>query len=224
VRQAFDLDGVTAYVEAPDSAALDFGSNDFGLALAANYRSVRSSTLANPAAVLVAHDTGTGAQSKWFFALGGGVLNFHLNGPGIGPRFLAQTPFNPASNVWYHLSLTRSNGVYRIFTNGVQASSEAAAVIIPEVAAPITFGEAEGVGFMDGLLDEVIIVSRALTGELAAIRASGARPVPPHASRPSSLLSRKIAPMRPEQSPAPSASRPRAPRHSTTNGASTVRR
>jgi len=174
VRQAFDLDGVDDYIEAADSPVFDFDTNNFSVALWANFRSVRPSSVGNPAAIFVGHDAGGGGQNKWVFALGGGVLNFHINGPGIGARFLAQAPFAPASNVWHHLAVTRSNGVYRIFTNGVQASSEADATPIPDIAAPITIGQAEGIGFMDGLLDEVIVVGRALTpAELNSIRTAG---------------------------------------------------
>jgi hypothetical protein len=174
IGQAFNLDGVNDFVETPDSPAFDFGANDFSVALWANFRTVRASSLGNPAAVFVGHDEGTGGQDKWFFALGGGLLNFHLNGAGIGARFLAQASFAPLSNIWYHLAVTRSNGVYRIFTNGVQAASQTDATPIPDIAASITFGQAEGIGFMDGLLDEIIIVNRSLApAELNSIRNAG---------------------------------------------------
>ncbi len=174
VGQAFNLDGVNDYIEAADSSGWDFGTNNFSGGLWVNFRSVRASTLANPAAIFIGHDEGVSNVAKWFFSLGGGFLNFHLNGPGIGPRFLAQGAFAPVNNTWYHLGFSRSNGVYRVFTNGVQAASQADATAIPEIAAPVTLGSAEGAGFVDGLLDEIILVNRALAGsEMAAIYGAG---------------------------------------------------
>ncbi len=174
VGQAFNLDGANDYIEVPDDAAWSFGTNNFSSALWVNFRSVRASTLGNPAAFLIGHDEGSGNLNKWAFGLGGGFLNVHLNGPGPGPRFLAQTAFNPQLNTWYHLAFSRSNGVYRVFTNGVQAASQTDASPIADIAAPLTLGSAEGAGFLDGLLDEVILVNRALSGaEIAAIYGAG---------------------------------------------------
>jgi hypothetical protein len=159
----------------PDSTLWAFGTGNFSVGLWANLRSVPSSTLGNPAAIFVSQDTGPGNLDKWRFELGGGILSVHLNGPIIGPQFVAQAAFTPVTNTWYHLAFTRSNGVYRVFTNGIQAASQSNASPIPDIAAPLTIGSAEGLGFVNGLLDEIIIVNRALsTGEVAAIHQSGA--------------------------------------------------
>jgi subtilase family serine protease len=174
VGQAFSLDGQNDYVEVPDSALWAFGTNDFAASLWANFRNVPASTLGQPAAIFIGQSEGTGNLGKWFFALGGGLLNLHLNGPVLGPRFLAQAAFAPLTNTWYHLAFTRSNGFYRIFTNGVLAASQSEPASIPDLAAPLTIGSAEGLGFMDGFLDEILLVNRALTaGEISGINQAG---------------------------------------------------
>lgn len=154
--------GVDDYAEVADSPNWDFGNADFSIELWANFRSLRASSLQNPAAVFVGSDEGSGAVNKWLFSLGGGVLNFHLNSPTMGPKFLAQAPFAPALNQWYHLALTRGANLYEIFVNGVRIGSELNTEAVPNAAAPLTIGHAEGIGHMDGWIDELSIYRRAL--------------------------------------------------------------
>ena len=61
-----------------------------------------------------------------------------------------------------------------IFVDGIPVGSEVNTVAIPNANAPLTIGQAEELGFMNGLLDEVTIYNRALTqGELQAIFNAG---------------------------------------------------
>lgn len=165
VDQALSLDGATGFVEVPDDDRWTFGTRDFTIELWANFRSVRASSIGSPAAVLIGHDEGSFSRNKWFFALGGGVLNFHVNGPSLGPMFLVRAPFVPALGQWYHLALTRRAGVYTVYVDGVAQAAETNATAIPDASAPLTIGQAEGLGFMDGLIDEVTIYDGALDGE-----------------------------------------------------------
>lgn len=164
VGHALQLDGVDDFAEVPDSAKWDFGTNDFSIELWANFRSLRASIPGNPAAVFVASDEGSGGLNKWLFSLGGGVLNFHINSPTLGPKFIAQAPFAPELNQWYHLALTRRTNFHEIFVNGVRIGSELNADAVPNADAPLTIGQAEGLGHMDGWIDELSIYGRALEG------------------------------------------------------------
>jgi hypothetical protein len=85
-----------------------------------------------------------------------------------------QAPFSPNVGQWYHLAVTRNGNIYTIFVDGIQVGSDVNAVAIPNANAPLTIGQAEELGFMNGLLDEVTIYNRALTqGELQAIFNAG---------------------------------------------------
>jgi hypothetical protein len=176
VGQAFSLNGSGQYVQVPNSSLWHFGTSDFTVALWANFASVPNSTITDPGDIFVGNDEGPGNVNKWFFALGGGDLNFHINSPTIGPIFLAEAPFAPNLNQWYFLAVTRSAGTYTISVNGTKVSSQADSHAIPSPNAPLTIGQAEGIGFVDGLLDEVQIYHRALSAaQLTALYNAGAQ-------------------------------------------------
>ena len=94
---------------------------------------------------------------------GGGYLNFHINGPSIGPKFFPLVPFSPVVGQWYHLAVVRKGNVYTIYINGLPGGTEVNTDSIPNPDAPLTIGQAESLGFMNGRLDEVTIYNRALT-------------------------------------------------------------
>lgn len=174
VDGALRFDGVNDYVGIGDSDLWAFGSNDFTIDLWANFDTPGGGSIGHPGDIFIGSDEGPGTQNKWFFALGGGVLNFHINGPGTGSFFLVQAPFSPNVGQWYHLAVTRNGNTYMIFVDGIPVGSEVNTVAIPNANAPLTIGQAEELGFMNGLLDEVTIYNRALTqGELQAIFNAG---------------------------------------------------
>jgi hypothetical protein len=169
--QAFLLDGIDDFVQVPNAAAWNFGSKDFTINLWANFNALRPDDIAHPQAVFVGHDEGPGNANKWFFAYGGGFLNFHINSPQTGPIFLALAPFTPALGQWYDLAVTRREGTYTISVNGTAVSSQRDSHRIPDAKAPLTIGEAEsppGNFFMNGRLDEVAIYDNAVSPTAAA--------------------------------------------------------
>ncbi len=124
--------------------------------------------------ILVASDEGPYERKKWFFELGGDTLSFHLNNPGVSSVFLVRAPFVPVLNQWYHLALVRNGNVFTIYRNGVSVGSEANAVAVPNINAPLTIGQAEGIGYLDGLIDEVTMYGRALSvADIQAIYEAG---------------------------------------------------
>jgi len=175
VGQAFSLNGSSGYIRVPDSALWAFATNNFTIEMWANFKAVPPGSLLYPyGGFLIGKDEGTGTKNKWWFALAGGVLAFHINNPSVGPYvFLVQAPFTPSLQQWYHLAVVGSGDTVTIFTNGVPIGSAINTVPVPNVNAPLTIGQAEGFYF-NGRLDEVSIYGRALSDEeIAAIYNAG---------------------------------------------------
>lgn len=166
------------YIGVADSDLWAFGRNDFTIEFWARFDGPGSGSIGHPGDIFIGSDEGPGLLNKWFFALGGGVLNFHINGPGVGSFFLVRAPFTPIPNQWYHLGVTRRLNTYTVFVNGTSVGSESNTAPVPNASAPLTIGQAEGIagasGFMDGALDEVTIYNRSLSpNEFANIYNAG---------------------------------------------------
>lgn len=192
VGRAFSFNGTTSYVQVPKSTAWDFGSKDFTIDLWVNFTTVKDSgCLGCIDNGFIADDEGPFDIPKWIFTLSAGVLTFHINGPTVGPRFLAQTPFSPTPGTWYLVSVTKKSGTYTMWINGIPstATSQTDNTPIPPPNVPLTIGEAEGLGFVDGFIDEVEIFSRALTASemLAIFRAGSTGKCKPALIKPASF-------------------------------------
>ncbi|HXE42461.1 MAG TPA: LamG domain-containing protein, partial [Candidatus Baltobacteraceae bacterium] len=152
-----------AFVSVPKSSAWAFGKNDFTIELWADFKSVPIYDIGHAqGGVFISSDDGAFDKNKWWFALGGGVLNFHINSPKDGPVFLVQARFTPEVNKWYHFAITRKKDVFTVYVNGEPIGSDTSDRSIPETNAPLMIGSAEGYYF-DGLLKEVGIFKRALS-------------------------------------------------------------
>jgi Concanavalin A-like lectin/glucanases superfamily len=170
VQGALRFDGVNDYVSAPGSNLWAFGSNDFTIEFWANFDAPGSGTVSHPGDIFIGNDEGPFIVNKWFFALGGGRLEFVFSGPAIGDQFLTFDPFAPNTNQWYHLAVRRQGNTFTAFVNGLPAGSVINTAAIPNPNAPLTIGQAESLGFMNGRLDEVAIYNRALSAsEVQAI-------------------------------------------------------
>ena len=176
VANSFEFDGVNDYAQVPDSDQWAFGSSDFTIEFWARFKSWSpSGSIYQPEVIFVGNDEGGGPTRKWFFALSNGYLTLHVNYPGQYSRFLVCAPFAPALNTWYHLAVVRSGNTVYIYRNGQSTGNpDFFDKVIPNPAAPLTFGQAETLGFMNGFIDEVAIYRRALTQtELSTIYAAG---------------------------------------------------
>ncbi len=172
VGRAFIFDGVDDFVEVPDSDLWAFGANDFTIELWANLSEPGGGTIYNPSHIFIGNDEGSGDIPKWFFALGEGKLEFVFDSV---DHFLVFGDFSPNPNQWHHLAVTRTGSEWRAFVDGVQlGSSLIDTAILSNPDAPLTIGQSEGLGPVNGLLDEVSIYNKALTqAELQAIADAG---------------------------------------------------
>jgi hypothetical protein len=175
VSSAFGLDGTSGFVQVPKSSAWSF-TGDFTIDLWANFTVVRSGGVGRLPNVFVGQDEGGGNQSKWVFFLADGGLSFHINSPSLGPIFLGPIQFTPTPANWYHLAVAKSGNTYQFYVNGSSVGSVSTAnpVPFPQPNAPLTIGQAEGLGFFNGGLDEIQIFGRALSSsEIQAIFNAG---------------------------------------------------
>lgn len=166
VGNALKFDGVNDYVAVPDNNQWAFGRRDFSIEFWANFDGPGGGSLANPTDVFISHDEGPGTTRKWYFAHGGGFLYFHINGPGIGPKYIAQVPFTPLIGKWYHLAVTRQANTFSIYVNGVLRGSSTNSDSVPNPNAPLLIGQSNeslAPSYVNGLLDEMTIYNRALT-------------------------------------------------------------
>ena len=67
-------------------------------------------------------------------------------------------------NTWHQVAVVRSGNEYTFFTDGEQTAQLENDLAVAEfIDAPVTIGWAEGPIAMDGLIDEALIATRALT-------------------------------------------------------------
>ncbi len=176
VNMALTFDG-TAFLTASDSDLYAFGTNSFSIELWANWGRLGGGTVERPGDVLVANDEQSGVYRKWFLALGGGFLYFHINSPDYGPQFFPLVPFSPVPGQWYHIGLTRSGPTYRLYIDGIERGVAINEDAIDNPNAPLTIGWGEmDSGAFRGMLDELTIYNRDLSAkEVSAIYAAGAQ-------------------------------------------------
>jgi hypothetical protein len=174
VSNAASFDGTNDYVGVPDDSVWAFGANNFSIEFWAKFATAPGGTVSHPSNIFIGSDNGAGSLPKWFFALGGGVLNFHVNGSTTS-GFFAQASFSPTINQWYHLAVTRSGDTLRIFVDGqLKQSQVVSGLFVPDASVALTIGQAESLGYTNGSLDEMTVYNRALsTQELTAIYNAG---------------------------------------------------
>ena len=163
---ALQFNGTSHYVSVPDSSDWNFGTGDFSIQFWANFASPPGGVEGNEgvgAQILIANDEGGGTQNKWFIAAYDGFVAFHINDLSVGPRWLAESSFEPVLAQWYNIALTKSGSTYQFYIDGTPSGAETDSFPLPDPAAPLTIGQGEGVGYFDGKLDGVAIYDRALS-------------------------------------------------------------
>jgi RHS repeat-associated protein len=173
VQQGFVLNGSSAFVEVPNDPALNFGTNDFTVALWVNFSSTNGEQV-------LAEKWIESTKSGWSFVkLAGNRLRLAL-GDGAGNEFdLDSAALSLPPDTWIHFAIRRQGGVVSILTNGVPVASSTSLANL-DSSASLKFGSREGSSrFLNGRMDEITFYSRALSdAELRSVSGGSAIPGP----------------------------------------------
>ncbi|MDK9716485.1 MAG: DUF1566 domain-containing protein [Trichlorobacter sp.] len=158
VGQAFSFNGVTTtYIDAPNSASLNFGTSDFAIATW-----IKSSDSGSYRRLVTKRGTG-----NWYsLALHNGKVFFEIS-PYISMSSVAAVN----DGLWHHIVVSRdpvgtSSRKYRLYIDGIENTSLADGGLNLDNSAPLELGrwstESYG-GIYSGLMDEAQIFNRSIT-------------------------------------------------------------
>jgi RHS repeat-associated protein len=170
--QAFQFDGDDDFVSIPDTALWTF-PGDFSLEMRVEFDTVRAGAPDTLPNVLMAHDAGSGLADKWILLYAENAFFFHVGHAGAPGTFIGPFPFVVEPGQFHHVVLSRAGVTYRLHVDGRFIGAIDDATTIPDVAAPLTLGQAEGTGFLDGRLDEVRVYHQALATDEIRTRYAG---------------------------------------------------
>lgn len=161
--EAFSFNGFNQYVVSDEDPAWAFGMEPFTVSVWVNFDVVKSGAPGALPNVFVGQDDGSGELMKWvFFTSGQGDVSFHINGTAF--IFMsAPGQFFPAPGEWHHYVVTRLGQAFTFYVDGNSLGSVEYDVFVPNASYPLTIGQAEGLGFLDGRIDDVQIYNEALT-------------------------------------------------------------
>lgn len=172
-QQAFSLASASSqYISVPDSPVWDFGSSPFSIAMWVNFTSISSAGIGAGGNALMGHNEGSGGNNKWFFSyVSDGTLGFHINDGGSGVFLTSPTASAVSAGIWNLFAITRDGSTYTFYENTTSLGTVSNGTVIPSIAAPLTIGQAgEGIGYVDGRLQNVEIFNTALSAsEIAAL-------------------------------------------------------
>ena len=163
--QAFSFSSASQqYVTVLDDPAWTLGSGDFSLSLWTNFTTIAQGGVGSLPNTFLAHDEGGGGNKKWVFGYdGNGDLFFHINGPGGSAFISPAATIAPTVGVWHMYTLTRSASTYSYYYDAGLVGTATNSLTIGDAAAPLTIGQAEGIGYLNGRVDDVQIYNNALT-------------------------------------------------------------
>ena len=108
------FNGTSQYLSVPTNAAYAFGTGDF---------TVESWIIQNDGSgnrpICQSDALGSSSNDKWCFAIAGGGLFFGTHNSG-GFSVVTATSFTLGT--WYHVAVTRTSGVMKLFINGVSTA------------------------------------------------------------------------------------------------------
>ena len=164
---SFDGDGDKVVVESKDDA-LDIVDSNATIVMWAKFANSGVKFDA-----FCAKNEGGGEKPKWVFynrpddnARPG--LTFHINSADHDPLWFGKVPFVGDKGKWYQIAVVVEGHDYRFYVDGKNVGEESDAtkekISLVELA-PLTIGWSEGNFFFNGVLDEFLMVKRALTEE-----------------------------------------------------------
>ncbi len=180
VGTGLSFDGVSNYVRAPASAALDVGTgNGFTVELWINPAQVNTQM-----PLIEWFNAGQSSLYLWTSVphpgTGPGGLFANINDTAGGPHYLPAPAGILQAGIFQHVALTydKITGIGRIFLNGAIVAEQNLGSFTPRSSWDVYFGArpvAPNFFLYQGLMDEIGIYSRALSGaEIQAIAVAGA--------------------------------------------------
>jgi len=154
--KAFDLS--TGKVVIPNNPAYSFSSS-FSVGFWFNVNGTSTNQIA-----FLGEDDGGGTTNKWFIDYNyanPGKFEFHMNGP--TSVFLPSNTVN-VTNGWNQLTVVDNNNNFSFYLNGNNIGNDIFAGMYPHPSNNLIFGQAEGGFNYNGLMNNVVIYNRALTG------------------------------------------------------------
>jgi len=126
------FNGTGDYIQVPENNNFEFGSEDFTIE-----SWIYPTNISPPKAVVSKGAPGTTTDNVWTLEWTGTALRFY-GAPGLGPIVTTTTSFT--TNTWYHVALTRSSNVYRIFVNGVLEDTNSSNNSTIQTGGPVIVG------------------------------------------------------------------------------------
>jgi RHS repeat-associated protein len=157
--EAFDLDGLGAFVEISSASVGNFGTGDFTLTLW-----VRFEETAGDQVLVEKWDTVS--SSGWSLSkTGDGRLRLELAGEGGSSGVAVSAPAIVSRDVWLPVGARRADGNLTVFLGGLPVATGTYAQTVVS-SASLRFGSRGGTSaFLNGRLDEIILLGRALSDE-----------------------------------------------------------
>jgi hypothetical protein len=167
VNQAFDLDGVSAYLQVMSPAGLPLGNHPRTLMLW--FKTPRDLAVNTESALI---QYGTPANGQMFGLItslnAAGKLYFYGHNQDLASTIAL------GRNVWYHAAAAYDGTTVTLYLNGEPSGSQALALNTALNPDGLTIGYRPGGAKWQGQLDEVMLFNRALTAnEIAAIYTTG---------------------------------------------------
>lgn len=159
-RYSLSFDGTDDYVTVPHSASLDL-TGDLTIAFW-----IKAAGFAGGPEVI---NKGSGSYEVQLDA-GGKVTLGKYN-----VAVMARSTTALSTGVWTHVACVRDGANNRIYCDGVDVTATSSAQTFASNATAVTIGAASGGGslWLDGLLDDLLVVASALSGAQIAALAAG---------------------------------------------------
>jgi hypothetical protein len=156
---AYHFNGVDQYILVPNQQQQTLTGGDFTVAYWVSFESQK--TISH----LLGKSDGPGSTSKWIIRHDKSSATFKLDLASLseGVGVAAAGPWMFASNVWTHVTYTRTGPDYQTYINGRLVSDVRAAVPAYTSYAALTIGQVEEAGWFNGNLDDIRIYNRALS-------------------------------------------------------------
>ena len=177
IGQGIRLDGIDDYMQVPNSADFDFGSNAFTISWW-EYRTGNDNGQPSINRTIIAGDY---TPFMLGYSYGGSDLLIYMSN-NLGAWDVASGEIlGPVTlNQWAHYVVKRSGTTFTAYTNGVQTNTWESALAIADAGGTdpeydLTFGSYQNVYFFKGTLDDIRIYNRAVTAtEVTQLYAVGA--------------------------------------------------